>query len=402
MPVRLVLLGSTGSIGTSTLDVVAHLRTLGEAVSVVGLAANGAWEKVFLQAQLHGVQRVALADSTAAAHLRQAAPQLEVFDGPDAATRLVEACHAQDGATDVAAAIVGFAGLRPTLRAAQLGLAIHLSNKETLVAAGELFMRTAAASGARLWPVDSEHAGAFQCIAARVPLPARGPFAPGVVAAQVEKLVLTASGGALRAMPLAHLRQATAEEALRHPTWKMGPKVTIDSATMMNKALEVIEAHWLFGLPGQRIGALLHPQSIVHAFVAFKDGATLAQLGSPDMRVPIQAALTWPRALAPSAAQVLDPLTLAGLELAPLCLERYPGFALAHRAIAQGGTAGAILNAANEAAVDAFAAGRIRLGRIHEVVEKTMDAVPPHPADSLEAVAEADGAARAEAARLLA
>ena len=389
MPTRLILLGSTGSIGVSTLEVVAHLNQLGRSVAVVGLAANGAWEKVFLQTQLFGVKRVALADPAAAAQLRQAAPHLEVFDGPGAATQLVEACHAQDGATDVAAAIVGFSGLRPTLRAAQLGLRIHLSNKETLVAAGALVMGTAQQSGAVILPVDSEHAAAFQGIACRLP----APFAKGAVDAQVAKLVLTASGGALRDMPLADMKNATAKEALCHPTWKMGQKVTIDSATMLNKALEVIEAHWLFGLPGEKIGALLHPQSIVHALVSFNDGATLAQLASPDMRVPIQAALTWPEA-APAPGPVLDPLTLTGLEFAPLCLERYPGFALAHRAISTGGTSGALLNAANEGAVEAFLAGRIKLGRIAQIVAEVMDAVPAAPADSLEAVAAADAKAR--------
>ncbi len=396
MPIRLVLLGSTGSIGASTLAVVAHLRVLGEDIEVVGLAANAAWEKVFLQAQSLGVSRVALADPEAARQLRQAAPQLEVFDGPQAATALVEACHA-NGATDVAAAIVGFAGLHPTLRAAELGLKIHLSNKETLVAAGELVMRTAQTTGAVILPVDSEHAGAFQCIASRVP----PPFAPGAVASQVARLVLTASGGALRDMPLDRLPHAGVKEALCHPTWKMGPKVTIDSATMLNKALEVIEARWLFDLPGERIGALLHPQSIVHALVAFHDGATLAQMAAPDMRSPIQAALTWPRALALSSAQIFNPMQLANLELAPLDAARYPGFALGHRAIAAGGTSGAILNAANEVAVAAFAAGRITLGQIHQTVAKVMDALPPTPADTLAAVADADANARAKARRLL-
>ncbi len=396
MPTRLVLLGSTGSIGVSTLEVVAHLRSLGEDVEVAGLAAHAAWEKVFLQAQLFGVKRVALANAEAARQLRKAAPQLEVFDGPQAATALVEACHS-DGATDVAAAIVGFAGLCPTLKAVELGLKIHLSNKETLVAAGELVMRTAQKTGAVIVPVDSEHSGAFQCISSRVP----SPFAPGAVSLHIAKLVLTASGGALRGMPLDQLQHATAKEALRHPTWKMGPKVTIDSATMLNKALEVIEARWLFDLPGDKISAILHPQSIVHALVTFLDGATLAQLASPDMRVPIQAALTWPRALAPSAAQVMDPMRLAGLEFSPLDPGRYPGFALGQQAIAAGGTSGALLNAANEEAVAAFAAGRIKLGRIHQTVANVMAALPPAPADSLEAVAQADANARAKARQLL-
>ena len=376
-PRRLIVLGSTGSIGCNTLEVADHLSGQGSAIEVVGLAAQRNTERLIEQARRFNVRHLAVCDTDAAVRVQEAMPETTVFAGQDAAERLVREVES----TDVAAAIVGSAGLPATLAAAELGLRIHLSNKETLVAAGELVIHTARKNGAVLLPVDSEHSAIFQCLHGRD-------------ASRVSRLVLTASGGALRDFPLDQLHRASPEDALKHPTWNMGPKVTIDTATMINKGLEMIEARWLFDVPAEKIQPLIHPQSLVHSFVEFVDGSVLAQLGPPDMRSPIQTALTWPDRTA-GCGDKLDWTQFNDLSFYPPCPDRYPGIELCYQAVRSGRTAGAVLNAANEAAVEAFLARRIRFGQIVELVGRAMDTIDPRPVDSLDAVLDADREARA-------
>lgn len=383
-PRRLIVLGSTGSIGVNTLSAVDHLSRNGMAIEVVGLAARSSTKLLVEQAKRFKVKRLAVADPASAAalavQLSSELPDVEVFTGEDAAERLVR--HTE--CTDVAAAIVGIAGLPATLAAVELGRRIHLSNKETLVAAGDLMTRKAADSGAVLLPVDSEHSAIFQCLAGVNEQPA---------SKAIRRLVLTASGGAFRDRPLEAIPHATPEDALKHPTWDMGPKVTIDSATMMNKGLEIIEAHWLFGVPADKIQPLIHPQSLVHSFVEFTDGSVLSQLGPPDMRTPIQLALTWPDRVA-GCGDKLDWSRLSELNFYPPCPTRYPAIELAYRALRLGGTAPAVLNAANEAAVQAFLERKIAFGRIVELVATALETIEPQSADTLTTILDADQAAR--------
>lgn len=376
---RLIVLGSTGSIGTQTLDVVSHLNALharGEwetRYEVVGLAAGRSAELLREQASRFGVQRTALG--------------VNGTDGPERLVREV-ACDV------VVAAMTGAAGLPATLAAVELGRDIALANKETLVAAGGLIVPAARRSGSRLLPVDSEHSGLWQCLHGVC------EGAPPVDApACISRAILTASGGPFRTWSKEQTFNATPEQALKHPTWSMGPKVTTDSASLMNKALEVIEAHWLFGLPAEKIDVLVHPQSIVHAMAELADGSVIAHLGAPDMRGPIQYALSYPRR--PDGAQRrIDWASLRKLEFEPPDHERFPALGLAYRAIRAGGTAGAILNAANEAAVEAFlapvrgGAGGIPFGRITELAAAAMDALGTAPLGSLDDALSAEAHAR--------
>jgi 1-deoxy-D-xylulose-5-phosphate reductoisomerase len=284
----------------------------------------------------------------------------------------------------LAAAIVGSAGLPATLAGIERGMDIALANKETLVAAGELVMPRVKQYGVHLLPVDSEHSAIFQC------LQTSAPEQNGRV---IKRIVLTASGGPFRKTPLEKIRSATVKEALNHPTWNMGPKITIDSATMMNKALEIIEAHWLFGLGTDQIDVIIHPQSIAHSFVEFTDQSVLAQLGAPDMKTPIQYAMTWPSRAA-GCSQPMDWTALSKLEFEPPDHERFPSIRLAYRVIETGGTSGAILNAANEAAVEAFLGGQIPFGRIVELNAEALDAVAIEPARDLATILQADRIAR--------
>ncbi len=380
-PRRLIVLGSTGSIGVNTLSVVDHLTRNGMAVDVVGLAARSSTKSLIEQAKRFNVKHLAVADKASAAKLNEAMPDVKVFAGEDAAEQLVR----QTECTDVAAAIVGIAGLPATLAAVELGRRIHLSNKETLVAAGDLITRTAATSGAALLPVDSEHSAIFQCLAGIHEQPR---------SKSIRRLVLTASGGAFRDWPLEDIPAATPEDALKHPTWDMGPKVTIDSATMMNKGLEMIEAHWLFGVAPDKIQPMIHPQSLVHSFVELVDGSVLAQIGPPDMRSPIQTALTWPDRVA-GCGDKLDWSRLSDLNFFPPCPRRYPAIELAYQALKLGGTAPAVLNAANEAAVQAFLERKIPFGRMVQLVAETLESIPPQSADTLTTILDADQAARA-------
>ncbi|MFM7798852.1 MAG: 1-deoxy-D-xylulose-5-phosphate reductoisomerase [Planctomycetota bacterium] len=373
---RIFVLGSTGSIGTATLDVVRHLAEIGgPRYEVAGIAAGANGALAAAQAAAHGIRHVAMSDPKAAASMPTG---VESLAGPDAALELIERL-AQPGDL-VMGAIVGAAGLAPTLAAIERGCHIALANKETLVAAGAVVREAVARKGVELLPVDSEHSAVFQCIRAGTPR-------------EVERIVLTASGGPFRTWSAERTAAATVAEALRHPTWQMGRKVTIDSASLMNKALEVVEAHWLFDLPASRIQAIVHPQSIVHSFVEFRDGSTIAQLSPPSMKLPIQYALTWPERT-DGCSPTISWDAMRSLVFEPVDHERFPAIRLAWRTIESGGSAGAVLNAANEVAVEAFLAGSIRFGDISQLVSDAMDELPARPVSSLAEVMAADREAR--------
>ncbi|MDX1682815.1 MAG: 1-deoxy-D-xylulose-5-phosphate reductoisomerase, partial [Phycisphaeraceae bacterium] len=326
----------------NTLRVIDHLDANERPMTVAGLAAGRSVEALAEQARAHDCPPLALADEAAADQLREKLPDATVYSGPDAALELVEATEA----TDVVAAVVGSAGLPATLAGIKRGLRIGLANKETLVAAGALVTPLVREHDAVLLPIDSEHSAIFQCLADQ---PQRA----------IKRIVLTASGGPFRTATAEQMANATVDEALNHPTWDMGPKITIDSATMMNKALEIIEAHWLFDLPGDQIEVIIHPQSIAHSFVEFTDHSVLAQLGPPDMKTPIQYALTYPDRDA-GCSEAMDWSALRQLDFEPPDPERFPALRLAFEVIEAGGTAGAVFNAANEAAVAAFLDRKIK------------------------------------------
>ncbi|MEM6854587.1 MAG: 1-deoxy-D-xylulose-5-phosphate reductoisomerase [Planctomycetota bacterium] len=379
---RVVVLGSTGSIGVNTLAVIEHLTRSGKRpFEVVGLAGGRNAKPLAEQAKRFNCPAVAIAEPSAAASLSAD----HVFTGPDAATQLVE--HARPDV--VVSAIVGAAGLSATVAAIKHGCTIALANKETLVAAGAYVMPLVEQHGATLIPVDSEHSAIFQALG------------QSTDTTGVRRIVLTASGGPFREWSAERMRDATPEQALNHPTWDMGPKITIDSATMMNKALEIIEAHHLFALPAEKIEAVIHPQSVVHSFVEFADHSVLAQLGPPDMRTPIQVALTHPDRVAGCSDQ-LDWSKLRQLDFSPPDAERFPALKLAYDCIrgatsgdlSGGGTAGAIFNAANETAVQAFLEHRIRFGRIVELVGEALAGLDSRPISGLADVFEADREAR--------
>jgi 1-deoxy-D-xylulose-5-phosphate reductoisomerase len=360
MSTRSVLvLGSTGSVGTQALDLVAAHR---DRFSVAGLAAGGGDVGLLArQAREHGVRRVAVSRPEAAAELRELLPGVEVLAGPDAATELA----GTSGAHTVLNAITGSVGLGPTLAALHAGAVLALANKESLVAGGPLVL-SAAAEG-QLVPVDSEHSALAQCLR-------------GGRAAEVDRLVLTASGGPFRGRSRAELHGVTVDEAMAHPTWNMGPVITINSATLINKGLEVIEAHLLFGIPYDRIDVVVHPQSVVHSMVTFVDGSTLAQASPPDMRLPISLALGWPERI-PGAARPCRWDAAQSWTFEPLDDDALPGVRLARRAGAAGGCVPAVLNAANEEAVAAFVAGRLSFPAITDVLEQVLDAAGGWTAD---------------------
>jgi 1-deoxy-D-xylulose-5-phosphate reductoisomerase len=341
------------------------------------------------QAARYGVRDAAVADASCEAE----SPAVGVRVGPDAAERLVR----EVGCDLVVGAIVGVAGLPAVLAALERGTDVALANKETLVAAGSLVVPLAAARGARILPVDSEHAGVWQCLQSC----AEPDYAPPMPApADVAKVTLTASGGAFRGRTLDDVRNATPEEALAHPTWDMGAKVTVDSATLVNKALELIEAHWLFGLGADRLDAVIHPTSTVHALVEMGDGSVVAQLGAPDMRTPIVRALAFPNRC-PEPLARLDLLALGSLEFRPIAGPWRKAIDLGLRAIRVGGDAGAVFNAANEAAVRAFLDRRIPFGRILEVVEAICSSHEASPVRAVDDVLDADRAARSRAEALI-
>ena len=366
---RILIIGSTGSIGTQALDVVERNPGL----EVVGLAAASSWELLLEQAAAHRVERVALAEPDAAARASEHSG-IEVLAGPEGLVELIT-----DSSCDlVLNALVGSAGLGPTVAALGEGIDLALANKESLVVGGELVMALAEATGAQLLPVDSEHSALFQLIAGERP-------------GTIDRLVLTASGGPFRGRT--DLDSVTREEALAHPTWDMGGKITIDSATLMNKGLELIEAHHLFGLPYDQIDVVVHPQSIVHALVHMNDGASLAHLGYPDMRVPISYALNHPdREDVP--VRTLDLVELGALTFEAPDLEAFPCLRLARDAADAGGTAPCVLNAANEVAVHAFLAGDLSFTGIPRVIESTLSELPAQPVRHFSDLYSADAQAR--------
>jgi 1-deoxy-D-xylulose-5-phosphate reductoisomerase len=380
---RILIFGSTGSIGLQALDVCDRSDEL----EVVGLSAGTAWEPLVEQARALGVPRIALADAVAAAEAARAWPDGEVLSGADGVAALVS-----EAAPDlVLNAIVGSAGLLPTIATLGEGIDLALANKESLVAGGELVMALAEATGAQILPVDSEHAALHQLIAAE------RTFGPGTI----ERLTITASGGPFRGMTAEQLATVSVADALKHPTWEMGGKITIDSATLMNKGLELIEAHHLFGVRYEQIDVVVHPQSIIHGCVALCDGAVLAHLGLPDMRVPIAYALHYPDRTDLPVAR-LDLIAAASLTFEPVDLETFPCLRLARQAALAGGTAPCILNAANEIAVHAFLAGRIAFTRIAEVIEATLEALDSRPLSEFEILFAADRTARETARGFLA
>jgi len=380
---RIVVLGATGSIGRSACRVA---KDLPDRVQIAGMSGFRNMARLAAAANELRPEALAVPDAAAEAELRAGldyAPA-HIFTGEEGLVRLASL----PGAEMVLVAIVGTGGLRPTLAALQAGKDIALASKEVLVVAGELVMAAARRGGRRILPVDSEHNAIFQCL-------------EGHEVRHVKRLILTASGGPFRTWAEERLRAVTREEALRHPTWRMGEKITIDSATLFNKGLEMIEARWLFGLGIGSIDVVIHPQSIVHSMVEFVDGSVLAQMSHSDMRFPIQYALTWPERLAGS----LPPLEFAKLGKLDFEEPRYdvfPALDLARQAAGRGGVVPAALNAANEVAVAEFLAGRIAFPRIWEIVAAVLDETPDAPAADLETVLAADGTARRSAQRLAA
>jgi 1-deoxy-D-xylulose-5-phosphate reductoisomerase len=382
-PRRLTVLGSTGSVGTSTMAVL-EAAPAGR-FTVEALVAGRDVDRLAVQARRHGASLAVVADPAGYAALRDAlsGSGVEAAAGPEA---VVEA--AARPADWTMAAIVGSAGLRATLAALGRGGTVALANKESLVCAGDIVLAAARRAGATLLPVDSEHNAIFQALDAQDP-------------ARVEKIVLTASGGPFRTADLATMRAATPEIAVRHPVWKMGAKISVDSATMMNKGLELIEAARLFPVPEPRIEVLVHPQSAVHGLVQYADGSILAQLGTPDMRTPIAHTLAWPRRM-DVALPRLDLAALGRLEFFPPDPERFPALRLAREALRAGAGATTILNAANEAAVSLFLDRRLGFLDIAVVVEQALESLGAPVASGLDAVLALDSAARGEAARLAA
>ena len=378
---NLAILGSTGSIGTQTLDVV---RDLPEMFRVAVLAANTSDKKLEAQIDEFRPELAVLADEAAAERLKaRYKGATKILGGEDG---LVAA--AVFPAVDmVVTSLMGFAGLAPTLAAIRAGKNIALANKETLVAAGELVRREASAHGAEILPVDSEHSALFQCL-------------QGEKRETVESLILTASGGPFRGRRKEALAGVSIGDCLKHPTWSMGRKITVDSATLVNKGLEVIEAHWLYDMPYDKIKVVIHPQSIVHSMVAFQDGAVMAQLGVPDMRLPIQYALTYPERMVSTLAR-LDFARLGALTFEEPDTKTFRGLAIAIEAGRAGGTAPCVMNAANEIAVAAFLDGSIRFLDIYDIIEQTLSARSVRPAESFEILREEDAWARAYAVRLL-
>jgi 1-deoxy-D-xylulose-5-phosphate reductoisomerase len=371
-PRRLLVLGSTGSIGTQALDVCSR----SEELEIVGLSAESSWEALIEQACALGVRRIALADTVAAARASEAWTDGEVLAGAEGLVRLV----VESGADLVLNSLVGAAGLGPTVATLGEGIDLALANKESLVVGGELVTALAEATGAKLIPVDSEHTALHQLIA-------------GQPAGAVQRMTITASGGPFRGYSREQLRNVTVEQALAHPTWAMGGKITIDSATLMNKGLEVMEAHHLFGAPYERIDVVVHPQSLIHGLVVLADGAMLAHLGPPDMRIAISYALHGGE----SAGLPIEPLDLASvgsLTFEPVDLESFACLRLALQAAREGGTAPCVLNAANEVAVHAFLRGRLGFLQIPEVIERTLEGAGSGPVTAFESLYEADRLAR--------
>jgi len=380
-PRRLSILGSTGSIGCSTLDLVERNP---DAFSVEVLTANRSVARLAMQAKRFGARLAVVADDSAYGDLKEALSGT----GIEAAAGAEAVAEAAARPTDwLMAAIVGAAGLAPTLAAIRQGTVVGLANKETLVCAGSLMTAEVKRCGAQLLPVDSEHNAIFQVLDLEQPQ-------------SVDRLILTASGGPFRTYSRADMASVTPAQAVAHPNWDMGAKISVDSATMMNKGLELIEAHFLFDMPEPRIDILVHPESVIHSMVAYVDGSVLAQLGQPDMRTPIAYALAWPERMT-TPVERLDLAAIGRLTFEPPDPERFPALALARAALRAGGTAPITLNAANEEAVAAFLAGRLGFLGIPEIVERTLETHPAAPLASLDEVVGADALARRTARGLL-
>ncbi len=384
-PVGVVVLGATGSIGTSTLDVLSRHP---HRYRVIALSAQRQVERMARLCAQHRPGYAVMVDADAAQRLRELLREqnlpTEVLSGVAALEQMAALPEAQV----VVAAIVGAAGLRSSLAAARAGKRILLANKEALVMSGQIFMDEVQRSGAQLLPVDSEHNAIFQCMPVN--------FGNGLESTGVRRILITASGGPFRNTPVEQLDTVTPEQAIAHPNWVMGKKISVDSATMMNKGLEVIEARWLFNATPEQIQVVLHPQSVIHSMVEYRDGSMLAQLGNPDMRTPIAHALAWPERIE-SGVSGLDIFAVARLDFSPPDTQRFPCLRLAYQTVRAGGTSGAIMNAANEVAVQAFLERRLAFTGIARVVEQVMDCVPGGAALTLEAVLDADNAARVRA-----
>jgi len=382
----LCILGATGSIGVSTLDVVARHP---DRYKVIALTANNNIELLLEQCLQHKPQFVVVVNEVKAAQFKQnisarGISDIEILTGSAA----LETVATLDQVDSVMAAIVGAAGLLPTLAAAKAGKTILLANKESLVMSGDIFMQAVRDSGAHLLPIDSEHNAIFQCMP--------GGYEAGSKAPQARRILLTASGGPFRETPVEQLKTVTPEQAVAHPKWDMGRKISVDSATMMNKGLELIEACLLFNMAPEAIQVVIHKQSIIHSMVDYVDGSVLAQMGNPDMRVPIAHAMAWPDRF-DSGVEPLDIFEVRQMDFEKPSLARFPCLRLAFEAIKAGGIMPAVLNAANEVAVAAFLDENIRFTDIAVVIEKTMQAFKPTSAKTLEQVLEADRQARQEA-----
>lgn len=385
------ILGATGSIGVSTLDVVARHPGL---YKVVALTANNNIDTLYDQCLQHKPNYVVVVDEHKAelfkAKLQAGAVSgITVLSGKQA----LEQVATLESVDSVMAAIVGAAGLLPSLAAAKAGKTVLLANKEALVMSGDIFMQAVVESGAQLLPIDSEHNAIFQCMPA--------DYKAGMVKSQVRRILLTASGGPFRQMPIEAMRDVTPAQAVAHPNWDMGKKISVDSATMMNKGLEMIEACLLFAMKPEQIQVVIHPQSVIHSMVDYIDGTVLAQMGNPDMRIPIAHALAWPERF-DSGAKPLDIFAVRRMDFEEPNLERFPCLRLAYKAIAAGGIMPTVLNAANEIAVEAFLQEKIRFTDIPVVIENCLDQFTPTPANSLEIILAADQQARLQSEKIIA
>lgn len=376
------ILGSTGTIGVNTLDVV---NRHADKYNVVALTANQSVEKLYQQCIEYSPQYAVLVNQDAAQKLQEKLESTDVNTEVLYGVESLDKVASLDSVDQVMAAIVGAAGLLPTLAAARAGKRILLANKEALVMSGDLFIKEVAQHNAQLLPIDSEHNAIFQCMPTH--------FESGLEQAGVNKILLTASGGPFRSRDINSLHNVTPEEAIAHPNWVMGQKISVDSATMMNKGLEVIEACWLFNTQPSMVQVVLHPQSIIHSMVSYTDGSVLAQMGNPDMRTPIAHAMAWPERM-PSGVEPLDIFEVAKLEFEKPDFQRFPCLAMAYEALNEGGTATTILNAANEIAVDAFLNKQLSFTNISKVIEKTLEHTTKVEADNLQTILQADSDAR--------
>ncbi|MDD2723512.1 MAG: 1-deoxy-D-xylulose-5-phosphate reductoisomerase [Methylovulum sp.] len=384
------ILGATGSIGVSTLDVVARHPDL---YRVVALTANTNTDALFEQCLEHHPEYAVVVDEKRVQGFREKikasiVADIKILSG----VKALEQVAALPNVDSVMAAIVGAAGLMPTLAAAKSGKTVLLANKEALVMSGDIFMQTVAESGAQLLPIDSEHNAIFQCMPAA--------YKTGMRSQQVRRILLTASGGPFRTTPLAELPNVTPAQAVAHPNWDMGKKISVDSATMMNKGLEMIEACLLFSMKPEQIQIVIHPQSVIHSMVDYVDGTVLAQMGNPDMRIPIAHALAAPERFE-SGAGPLDIFKVARMDFEAPDFQRFPCLRLAYEAINAGGIMPTVLNAANEIAVEAFLDGQLRFTDIARVIERCMDAIAVRPANTLEFILDADQQARSVSKQLI-